>query len=216
MDGANLQGKIYKGYAKAAAHIGLPCSQYRPTSATGPVIASGNLLSVIQGSFNAQDMAYGKPNAYGKPLWYCLADGRLLQVGDYLVRSDGAIYFIAGMQPLLPILSVECNRMVDVLRPQQLSGPGVAEYGGNTAATETGLMSGWPASILQGTKGDRSDANLPGDTRNPYWSILLPIWPEVNLRSGDIVADDIDRRYVISSAELSDLGWRITAAQAQT
>jgi hypothetical protein len=36
------------------------------------------------------------------------------------------------------------------------------------------------------------------------------------LRSSDIVTDDLARNYVISSAELTDLGWRCTIGQAQT
>jgi len=162
-------------------------------------------------------MSYSKPNKYGKATWYCLADGSLLAVGDYLVQPDGSVFFIAGLQDLLPIFVVGCNRTVDVLRPQQLSGVGAVGYGGNTAATETSLVTQFAASILQGTKGEKSPVDLPGDVRIPWWAILLPVLPGgVALRTGDIINDDLARRYIISSAELTDLGWRITAMQAET
>jgi hypothetical protein len=214
MDGATLQARIYSGYAKAALRIGLRTDLYRASGPTNP-LASINKQSTIFASFNAEDMKYGKPNKYGHPTWFGLFDGRLTQVGDYLTNSTDGTYFIAAQQTNLPILLVQCNRTINVLRPQQQTGVGALGYGGDTAANETVLMTAWPASVLQGTKGEKSEVNLPGDVRNPWWSILVP-YCGVTLRSGDIVADDLARRYVISSAELTDLGWRITAAQAQT
>lgn len=217
MDGATLQKKLYAGYAKAATRIGLPCSQYRPTSLTAGAIVSAALVQTLTASFNAQDFAYGKPNTYGKPLWYCVADGSQLTPGDYLVDPSGRIYFIAGMQPLLPILAVDCNRVVSFFRPQQQTSVGAASYGGNTIATQTPLVTTYPASVLQGTKGDKSMVNLPGDIRAPWWAVLLPNLPgSVNLRNGDIMVDENGKRYKISSAELTDLGWRMSAAETET
>lgn len=217
MDGATLQSKVYAGYAKAALRVGLSCSHYRPLSATSAAIAVGNQIANLTASFNAEDMKYGRPNKYGKATWYCVADGTQLQRGDYLVQPSGSTFFIAGMQPLLPILAVECNRVVNLVRPQQLTGVGAQGYGGDTVAGETPLATQFPASILQGTKGEKNLVNLPGDVRTPWWAVLLPILPgNVALRSDDIITDDLARRYVISSAELTDLGWRITATQAET
>ncbi|WP_230371027.1 hypothetical protein [Paludibacterium denitrificans] len=77
------------------------------------------------------------------------------------------------MQDTLPIYCVQCNRTVNVLRVSMDSGVGQIGYGGDTADTEQVLMSGWPASVLQGTKGERNEAGLPGDTRTPWWAILM-------------------------------------------
>ncbi len=213
MNGAFLQEKIYYGYAKSAQYIGTAFNQFRPTTAVNPFGAGP--LATLNASFNAMDMKYGKPNVYAKPLWYALVDGTQTAVGDYLVSSNQT-FFIAAMQPLLPILAVECNRTINLLRPQQLAGTGTAGYGGDTVANESVLMTGWPASVLQGTKGEKGDADLPGDVRNPWWAVLFPYFPGVELRTGDIITDDLTRRYIISSAELTDLGWRITSIQAQT
>lgn len=214
MDGTTLNSKVMAGYAKAAQKIGTTYQHYRPSSANTP-IAAGNRLADMPVSLNATDPTYSRPNVYGKAAWYAVADASLLQVGDYLVGAAGAV-FVAALQQLLPLYVVGCNRTINVYRPQQQAGVGALGYGGDTMATETALMTAWPASVLQGSKGERGGVNLPGDTRDPWWQILLPAWPGVVLRSADIITDDLNRRYVISSAELTDLGWRLTAMQVQT
>lgn len=213
MNSATLQQKIYQGYGKAALRIGPSFNLFRPASATSP-FASGP-LTTLNASFNAEDMTYSRPNKYGKPTWFCLVDGTQTQVGDYLSNASQT-FFIAAMQPTLPILAVDCNRTINVTRPQQQTGVGAVGYGGDTDANETALMTGWPASVLQGTKGEKNEVNLPGDVRNPWWQMLMPAFPGVVLQSADIVTDDIGRRYIISSAELTDLGWRCTMMSAQT
>lgn len=213
MDAATLQQKIYAGYGKAALRIGPSYNQYRPSSAINPF--QGGPLQSLYASFNAEDMTYSRPNKYGKATWFCLVDGTQTQVGDYLINGEKT-YFIAAQQDTLPILAVECNRTINIFRPQQQTQPGVNPYGGTIDANQTELLSGWPASILQGTKGEKDGAVLPGDVRLPWWAILLPAYPGVTLLTADIITDDINRRYIISSAELTDLGWRLTCMQAQT
>lgn len=214
MDAATLQARIYAGYGKAALRIGYTVSQYRATSATNPT--AGAALATFPASFNAEDMGYSKPNKYGHPTWFGLFDGRLTQVGDYLKNTQDGTFFVAAQQTALPILCVQCNAVVTIKRPQQQPGVGALGYGGDTDAGESALMTGWPASILIGGKGERGAVGLPGDEKNPQWSVLLPAYGSVLLRSGDIITDDQSRRMVISSAEKTDLGWRLVAMQEQT
>ncbi len=211
-DGTSIQAKIYHGYAKAAQKLGLSYGHYRPLTANDP-ITDPNQLATLSASF-CPDGSYRKPSAYGKPLWQCLADGSQLQVGDYL--AGGSTFFIAAMQPLLPIIAVECNRVVTVSRPGPADFVGSGPYGASTPGTEVKLMTGWPASVLQGTKGEKNDVNLPGDVRLPWWAILMPQFADVVIETSDILTDDLGRRYIVSSAELTDLGWRMTAQQAET
>ncbi|UQV43443.1 hypothetical protein KIV45_15865 [Janthinobacterium lividum] len=214
MDGSTIQNRLYRGYAKAAQKIGIAHDQYRPAGALTP-LAAGNKLASLPASFNAESFAYGKPNKYGKPTWYAIVDGAQTRVGDYLVGPSGT-FFIAAQQALLPILAVECNRTINILRPQQQTGVGAVGYGGDTDDNETLLMQAWPASVLQGAKGEKNETNLPGDVRSPWWAVLLPALPGVLLRTADIITDDLGRRLLVSSAELTDMGWRITAMQALT
>ena len=212
MDGNALQSKIYRGYAKAAQKIGLSYAHYRPLAASDP-ISSPNQLASLTASFSP-DGKYQKPSPYGKPLWQCLADGTQLQVGDYL--SGGSTFFIAAMQPLLPIIAVECNRVLTVKRPGSSNFVGSGPYSGDTQETEITLMTAWPASVLQGTKGEKNDIGLPGDTRQPWWAVLMPQFTGIQIESSDVLTDEMDRRYIVSSAELTDLGWRMTVQQAES
>lgn len=214
MDGAKIQARVYRGYAKAADKIGLPHQVYRAAGGDDP-LAAGNLVATLRASLNAEDMKYGRPNKYGKPTWFAIFDGAQTQVGDYLKGPSGT-FFIAAQQALLPILAVECNRTINILRPQQQTGVGAVGYGGDTDDNETLLMQAWPASVLQGSKGEKNETNLPGDVRSPWWAVLLPALPGVLLRTADIITDDLGRRLLVSSAELTDMGWRITAMQALT
>jgi len=165
-------------------------------------------------SVNAEDMTYKRPNKYGKATWYALFDGQGVTVGDYFIGPVG-VFFIAAMQPMLPILAVSCNRVISILRLQAHSSVGLGGYGGSTENSLTTLLKGRPASVLQGTKGERNEAALPGDTRTPWWTILLP-GAGGQIKPNDVIEDELGNRYTVSSPELTDLGWRLTAMMAVT
>jgi hypothetical protein len=222
---AFIQQKIWYGDSKAAQILG---ASYNFTRPVGTPVGSGNVpletnetwsypgtaLFSRNVSLNAQDMTYKKPNGYGKPLWFGLFDGTGLQPGDYLAGPQGT-FFIAAIQPLLPILVVECNRVISLFRPQAQTGIGKQAYGGTTISNQREVVSGVPCSILQGTKGEKSEAQLPGDTRSAWWTILIPS-SVCRVLPDDILTDDIGLRYVISSVELTDLGYRLTGMFAIT
>jgi hypothetical protein len=220
MNGAILQQKIYGGYARAAQCIGAPCTVYRPGSALNPIVP-GNVVATLAASFNAEDMAYQKPQTYGKAIWYCLADGAQVRVGDYLA-SAGNTFFIAATQMNLPILAVKCNRSVRIGRMPVENGPGYAGYSGVVQSEETDVLgtsgpqgsfaSGWPASILLGGKAD-ADNDLPSSVKEGGVVILLPASVPVAIVESDILQDDLGRDYAIAATELSDMGWRILATE---
>jgi hypothetical protein len=211
MDGTKLQAKIYKGYGQAAKRIGFDYQQFRATSASNPLLTT--VLQTLPASFTT-NFNYSAPNKYGQATWLGLFDARLFTVGDFLVGRQGT-FFIAAMQDTLPILCVQTNRTVDVLRVGMDPGVGLGGWAGDRRTAEAPIMHGWPASILQGTKGEANPTQLPGDVRTPWWLVLMPAWPGVVFRTSDIIRDELDRKYVISSAELTDMGWRCTAMQAQ-
>ncbi|KAF1004202.1 MAG: hypothetical protein GAK36_00096 [Pseudomonas sp.] len=210
MDGTRLQAKIYKGYGQAAKRIGFDYQQYRATSASNPLASA---LQTLPASFTT-NFTYSAPNKYGQATWLGLFDGTDFAPGDYLV-GPGGTFFIAAMQATLPIYCVQTNRTVSVRRDVQDQSIGLGSYSGGTRATEAVLMDGWPASIVQGTKGETNDVKLPLDVKTPWWAILMPAYPGIILRTSDVIRCDLGRKYVISSAELTDMGWRITAMQAQ-
>jgi hypothetical protein len=211
-----IQKQVWKGYALAGGILGTAVTQYRPSGPLDP-LSPGNIVSItLKASFDPDTYKYGKSGLYGKPIWYALVDGSQIETGDYLRTPAGDTYFVAALQHLLPIACVRCDRTIWVRRPFSADGVGALSYGGDEAGQETAIMSGWPASVLQGTKGGQGEVKLPGDERMPWYVVLLPAVPEVQIKSFDVLADDLGRRYKVSSAELTGLGWRLTAALAQT
>lgn len=217
MNASLMQQKLYAAYAKSAQFIGMPYTLYRPSSSLTP-IAAGNVVTTLSAGFNAEDMAFEKPEKYGAALWYCLVDGTQTRVGDYLAGTGGT-FFIAAMQSLLPILAVKCNRSVRISRMPPQNGAGYAGYSGVVESAETDVLgtsnqgsfvSGWPASILLGGKTDR-ETGLPSDVKQSGYVILLPATVPIVIVESDILQDDMGRNYAIDAAELTDLGWRILA-----
>jgi hypothetical protein len=204
---AQIQAKVWKGYGQAAKRLGVAYQFYRPAGSF-----PGAAVTSLPVSLNAEDMKYGKPNKYGKATWYALVDATLLRTGDYFVGPQGT-FFIVALQPLLPILVVECNRIASLSSVAADNSVGAQGYSGMTDANEAAYATGVPCSILQGTKGEKGDVGLPADTRTPWWNVLMPASVGA-VNYGDLIIDDLNRRYIVSSAELTDMGYRLTAMLA--
>ena len=209
MNGAEINAKVWAGYAKAANVIGTTYHHFRPLNALAPL---ANQLPDMLVSLNADDPRYSRPNVYGKSTWYAVADGSQLLVGDYITGIEGT-FFVAALQQMLPIFMVDCNRILTVKRPQQQSGVGALPYGGDTEALETTLMQSFPGSMLKGGGHTKADEILPGDIKAAGFQVLLPHFAGVTIRPADVIEDDLGERLIVSLAELTDLGWRIEAVQ---
>jgi hypothetical protein len=208
--------KIWTGYAKAAQRLGPIFTIYRPNSATQPLQPS-SVIATLPASFSV-DPKFVRPQDYGNARWTCLVDGNITRPGDYLSGSEGT-WFIAQQHIMLPISAVLCNRTADLHRAAQQTGTGINGYGGNTYATEQILLQGWPMSILKAPYGAPTELKLPGDTVEPKWNILVPLLNPVfgvTFQTRDIVEDDLSRRFFVELAELTELGWRVSARQVMT
>lgn len=213
MDGTALQLLVNRGYAICGGKIGLPFAQYRPLDVMNPL---ANLLGTVPASFNATDMTYKKPNSYGKPVWYALVDAATTLNGDYFI-GNGYTFFIASLQPLLPIQAVNCDHVVTIYRPQQQTGVGALGYGGNTRENQTAIAANYPAAIIINTKAETGIVKLPGDVRAAWWNLYIPALPGgVLIKNYDVVIDENGNRYAISAAELTEMGWRCTMSEAET
>lgn len=203
-----MNALIYKGRGNAALRIGTPCQVFRPATTANPFT---NQIAQLNVAFNAADPNYTKPNLYGKAIWFADMDGRQTLPGDYLVRStDNNFWFIAAQQSLLPIVVIECNRSIRVLRQAPVTAVGNVPYGGIVAPTNIlgSPDSLWPASILQGGK-PLPAVGLPSDVKDAGWKILLPASAPVTIKTADLIEDDTGRGFAVGSAELTDLGWRL-------
>lgn len=214
MHPAQLQDRVYRGLNAAARAIGVETDAYRPSGLSDPLAPQNRFLR-LRATFTASDGKFTHPRGYGDAIAHGVFDAAYTRPGDYLVQEQG-VWFIAAQQRLLPVLCVHTNRTISIERPAPPPNMGMNPYGGATPATNSPLLTNWPASILGAAGGGHTESNLPDDTSVPHWTVLLPAFPGVVLHPSDLINDDIGRNAVIAAAELTDLGWRITARQATT
>lgn len=206
MDGIKLVGKVYKGYGIAAKKIGFVHSQYRPTTAINPISAPFLISTTFYASFNVS-WNYMKSNKYGNSVFQMVADGRVMKVGDYFVGYN--TWFVIGMEPVLPILAVQCNAVVDVKRPQTTITKGAVGYMGDKPnQNDTILMQNIPCSLLIEGRGKENPVKLPMDSSWGRWELLLPYLGGVKINVGDTVFSGSDL-YIVDSNELTEFGWRL-------
>lgn len=237
MDAAKINAKIYAGRGRAAQRLGYDFCVFRPKTAANPFSYH---VRNIKAAFNATDNAYKRPNLYGTNVWFADLNGNLTCSGDYLKRlGRSETYFIAEQQSLLPIVAVECNRIIRILGAavpvpaqtvpgsvsvpainalpyagQCLSAGATVDVVGSTVFVGTGNMPdggmGWPCSILFAKGMVRSTVGLPtSPDKNEGWMMLLPPSLPVVIRPGMVVLDDLGMRYKVNGAELTSLGWQV-------
>ncbi len=210
-----IQQKIYKGYGKAASKLGLTYQQYRPTTAITP-INDDDLIGDIQASMTT-NFNYMQFNKYGQACWIGLVDGRLTQVGDYLVGTsltDDDSFFVGSMDSLMPIMMVSCNRTITIVRPYINSAidADASEYQGFNPDTDVVLAQTVPVSILEGRKGPHNPVGLSSDTFMSMYKLLMPNLG-LDLQTTDKITDDRGTQYVISSVERTAYGYRLSLHQ---
>ncbi len=215
MNPDRLQDLIYRGMGRAALQTGQLYDAFRPNGNADPCTPANRYLQ-LRAAFNATDPRFVRANTYGHPVWYGVFDSAYTLPGDYLVEHETArCFFIASQPPLLPVVTVLAERIVSVFRPAGPTGFGVQAYGGVALARATPLLLAWPASMIEGGNGGgaRYAGDLPADVRLTAFTLLLPALPGIVPRVEDLVSDDLGRNFVVSSAELSELGWRLVVRQ---
>ena len=156
-------------------------------------------------AFDLGDPGYRRPRGYERA-WRGTFDVDCTEVGDYL-RGPRGVSFIAMLPPLQRPLCVMTNAVVDVLRAAGPVVPGLNGYGGVQEGRLRAVLRGWPASLLSG--GGDAPGGLPDDGGLSGWSLLLPGTPAA-IEGSDLVRDEAGRRYLVRSAERSELGWRLS------
>ena len=211
MDTQRVQDNVHRGLGRAGRVVGEWCEVFRPD---GPALPMAQRCRVLRmpAAFSAPDGRFGRPVAHGQVYWHGLFDAAYTQVGDYIRRGDGAVWFIAAQQSLMPVLCVRTSRVVDVRRPAGPERPGLAPYGGTGEAGV--VLRGWPAGVVAASGAGVGASELPEALAAGNWTLLLPALRGIVLRPGDAVSDDLGRLGVIAQAELSEHGWRVRVARA--
>jgi len=216
MDGATLQDRLYRASGRTAALIGASCDLLRPHGPDFPLTETNRLLR-LPAAFVPLGGKLHRPVTQSDPLWEGLFDAAYTKPGDILRRrTDGAVFFIAAQQPLLPVLCVHAPRLVSITRPAAPNSAGLNLYGGTITATDTVLAQGWPASILTDGRSGTGLANIEAEITPGAWQVLLPPSLHLALRTTDRLTDDQGRTGIIATIESTDLGTRLTAMQAST
>ncbi|MCC6716813.1 MAG: hypothetical protein IT555_02925 [Acetobacteraceae bacterium] len=211
MDAKRAQDNVQRGLGRAARVVGEWCEVFRPDGPAAPL--SPRCLALrMPAAFSAPDGRFARPVAHGQVYWHGVFDAAYTRPGDYIRRADGAVWFIATQQQLLPVLCVRASRVIDVLRPVGPELPGIAPYGGGGGPDM--LLRGWPAGVVAAGGGGVGDADLPDGLAAGGWVLLLPPLPGVAPRAGDLVRDEMGRGGVIAQAELSEPGWRLLVRRA--
>ncbi len=199
--------------------IGAWCDVYRPTTAEQPLNGRNHLMR-LSAAFLPLDGRTRAPVTHGHVIWQGVFDAAYTSPGDFIVRNasrpgalDGATFFIAAQQPLLPSLCVRTSATIQAVRSIVSNTAGAADYGGAGALTSTTILSDWPASIVHATGTGLNPLDLPATVAPGSWELLFPTVPGLVLRTNDRISDDIGRSALVTAAELSDLGWRVIAKE---
>jgi hypothetical protein len=214
MSGSQIAPVFQIGPRITAQILGLPYQQYRPNGSYMP-LNFGNLVATIPAWITADAKGMGnKPFVAKNPVAYAMVDPVVVAVGDYLVGDFGT-FFISSLDGLMPTQVVRCNQTVTVSRPNT-EPSGENFYGGAEGATSTPILVEWPASVIQGTKGEVGEVKLPGDTRLAWVAIMLPPTGDAQILPGDWISTDQSTAmvYTVSACELTPLGWRLSASTA--
>ena len=200
------------GLGRAARHIGDVADAYRPAGPFEPLSVANRFLQ-LQAGFLPAGGGVGRNADYDDAEWHGILDASYTRPGDYLATADRT-YFIAAQQSLLPILCILTNRIISIGRAFGLGSAGVSTYNGYGAGSTSPVATGWPASV-RGIGGTTAGlAGLPTSQPALQVTVLLPPIPTVQIGSADMVYDDLGRTMVVTTAELSELGWRMSCKLA--
>ena len=188
--------------------LGSSFAVFRPAGPLDP-LASPALASINAAFDPSAELSLRSPEFQRQNQALLIGDPSSVEAGDYLVGSQ--TWFVSHVEPLRPASCILCNRILSVSVPATAPSAGANAYGGNTAASQTLVASGWPASVLTKTHIEIDPTKLPSDTKTSFFEVLLPPIPGVTLAFGFLLQDDFGQTYIISAAELSLSGWRLLA-----
>jgi hypothetical protein len=212
VDAQRVQDAVHRGLGRAGRAVGYWCDVHRPRGGGAP-LAGDNLVLRLQAAFSAPGGRFARAQGVGLAYWEGVFDAAYTRPGDYLRRhesrpglGDGGVWFIAAQQALHPVLCVQANRVIDLLRPRNAEEPGLGAYGGRDGEDEVRLR-GWPVAMLP-MGGAAGEAGLP-ERAAGGWTVLLPANAAAAPRVGDAVRDDLGGLAWVAQAALQGAVWRL-------
>ncbi len=204
MDGKALQNRVSKALGTAARRIGTQYIVYHPRGCVAPLNPRHRVIKLHAG-VEPIGGAGASLGGYGVVLWRGIFDSLYTSPGDYL-HGQGGTFFIASQLQLQPILLVKTTHIITISRALPVASGGYSGFVGSSASL---IIVGWPALLVEA--GGRIEGTLP-EAHYCNWLIMLPLLP-TSPEVADVLSDDLGRRFVVASAQLNDLGWRLRARQ---
>ncbi|MCQ8279869.1 hypothetical protein NFI95_15600 [Acetobacteraceae bacterium KSS8] len=210
---AAIQRHVAFGYAKAAAVLGAPVQQIRPTAAMLPLQQPTHATLT---AFFDQDAAFGMKKPWsrrtaGGSEGFAALDTTDVLPGDILVGVD--TYFVTRFEPIRPCQVILTNTLFDVLASSSVIAPDPSGYRGRTRAQDTPIATGWPGNKRAGGRSEIDPAKLPSDSKAASWTILLPPIPGVTIVRETMLRDGDGQLYQVAAANLEPFGWTLIAVE---
>lgn len=203
MDAATLQARINSGLGKAAARLGLTYSVYRSSSMVNPIAPANLIASNIKAAFTpSSTYSFTDYNKPAIPDWTGIVDASTLLVGDWLVGSS--IFYLADIQPLLPLPFVQCNRTIGIKRAGYTTS-------GSLEPTQTVIAAGLP--VFMFTQRDKESfpaafpASSSSSTGTPNWQFYINARSVSAIQKNDVITDENGINYVVDVANLTSFGY---------
>ena len=208
-----LSDRVWRGLGTAARSVGESTDAYRPAD-TGDPLRLANRFLRLPTLIKQPRLRSVRAGGFGEALWEGVFDAAYTRPGDYLVRADGAIWFVAAQLPMQSPLCVRTLRRLKFTRPSGQTGAGATPYGG--VASEPGLdvLTSWPAAMATPSNSGQTELATATPLRQAIWTVLLPPFDWLGLLPGDAMKDDLGRAGVVEMAEVTELGWRLVIRQS--
>ncbi len=207
MDPWTIQDRMCRGMGSAARVLGETYDLFRHRGPWRPM-APENRIMQLPVMFDGGDPGYRRPRGYERAL-RATFDSIAVKVGDYM-RGPRGVLFVAALPSMLRPLCVLTTVAFDVLRPGGAATAGLNEYGGVSEDVLATVLTGWPGQMLAG--GGSRPGVLPAEGGQAGFSVLLPPTP-VAIQGSDLLQDEVGQRFLVRSAEASELGWKLLVQQ---
>lgn len=108
-------------------------------------------------------------------------------------------------------------RTITIQRDRAKGGEGRVGYGGRTPADLELVRDAVPASVQSRNGGNRNPVALPTDGKMAQWYIHVPrgALDDGEVRDGDLITDDLGRRFAVTSDYCHPLGARFTCERLE-
>lgn len=203
MDGTGIQAKIFYGLGKAASRLGFPFTIYRSASLINPIVPGNVIADPVMAAFVPTPYTYLKYNKPAVPDWTAIINATTLLAGDWIINAQ-ATYYLAQIQPNLPLPAISCNRIVSINR---------AGYTTSAPFEPTKTLVAQALPVFMHNKKDREatprDFPVQSDSKSgtPNWEFYINTRGVSDIRKNDVVTDENGFNYVIDVADLTDFGY---------